>query len=187
IKVERMSIPPEDSQFIESRRFQILEIARWFNLPPHKIGDLERATFSNIEHQAIEYVQDTLRPWLVLWEQELDTKLIRPLERRQQFTKHNVEGLLRGDYASRMQGYAVGRQWGRYPANDVRALEDMNPLPGDQGNIYLTPINMAPADRLHEIVDKQVEPPPPAPAPRPPAPSLTAAPPRSLPASVTPE
>jgi HK97 family phage portal protein len=164
IKVEKTSIPPDDAQFLETRRFQDIEVCRWFNLPPHKLSELERATFSNIEHQAIEFVQDCLRPWLVTWEQEMNRKLIRPLERTIQFTEHNVDGLLRGDTASRYSAYAVGRQWGWLSADDVRERENLNPLPNGAGQIYLVPTNMAPADRLDELVDKQVTP---APAPQP--------------------
>jgi HK97 family phage portal protein len=179
ITITPTSIPQDDQQYLESRKFEVTEIARWFNIPPHKIADLERGTYSNIESQSREFVQDTLTPWLVRWESEFNRKLIRPLERTQQFTKFIVDGLLRGDYQNRMAGYAVGRQWGIYSTNDIRALEDMNPI-GDQGDIYLTPINMAPSDRIHEIVDAQVEPPAAptkAPAFEPPAPSMTAAPP----------
>jgi len=169
IKVEKTSIPPDDAQFLETRRFQDIEVCRWFNLPPHKLSELERATFSNIEHQAIEFVTDCLRPWLITWEQELNRKLIRPLERTIQFTEHNVDALLRGDTTSRYAAYAVGRQWGWLSADDVRERENLNPLPNNDGQIYLVPTNMAPADRLDEIVDKQVapDPKPVAPAPQP--------------------
>jgi hypothetical protein len=195
IKVDKLTIPPEDAQFLATRQFQTLEIARWFNLPPHKLGDLQRATFSNIEQMATEFLQDTLRPWLVVWEQELARKLIRPLEMKQQLIRHNVDGMLRGDYVTRMQGYAIARQWGLMSADEVRALEEMNPLPQDQGTIYLTPANMVPADRIHEIVDSQVAPEPtaatppvavnPPNAPIPAAPAITA--PTSFGRAVTPE
>src|SRR5262245_11485006 len=165
-KIEKVSIPPDDAQFLETRKFQTIEIARWFNLPPHKLRDLERATFSNIEQQNIEFVADTLRPWLVRWEEELNRKLIRPLERKSQFSQHLVEGLLRGDTSSRYAAYAVGRQWGWLSANDVRILENMNPVDG--GDVYLIPTNMVPADRVDEVIDAQVRPPaPPAPPPAP--------------------
>jgi len=165
--VERKGVPPNDAQFLETRTFQIQEVARWFKISPYKLGDLSRATFSNIEHQAIEYYTDTIRPWLVRWEQELDRKLIAPLERRQQFTGFVIEGALRGDVASRYSAYAVGRQWGWLSADDVRSLENMNPLPSGQGGIYLLPQNMVPADRIGEIIDKQVAPDPKPVAPPP--------------------
>ena len=179
IKADRMTIPPEDAQFLATRQFQTLEISRWFNLPPHKLGDLQRATFSNIEQMATEFLQDTLRPWLITWEQELAMKLIRPLEMKQQLIRHNVDGMLRGDYVTRMQGYAIARQWGLMSADEARALEEMNPLPNDQGTIYLTPANMVPADRIHEIVDSQIaiaptEPTPPVAINPPGGPALTA-------------
>ena len=164
--VERTSIPPDDAQFLQTRHFQASEVCRWFNLPPHKIAELERATFANIEWQAIEFLTDCLRPWLVTWEQELNRKLIRPLERTIQFTEHLVDGILRGDTTSRYAAYAVGRQWGWLSADDVRELENMNPLNDGSGQLYLVPMNMAPADRIHDIVDAQVRPPPtPAPPP----------------------
>jgi hypothetical protein len=128
---------------------------------------MDRATFSNIEHQAIEFVVDTIRPWLVTWEQELNRKLIRPLERTIQFTEHNIDGLLRGDIASRYSAYATGRQWGWLSANMILAKENMNPI-GPEGDIFLVPTNMAPADRLNDLVDAQV-----APKPAPQAPAAT--------------
>lgn len=169
IKVEKTSIPPDDAQFLETRRFQDIEVCRWFNLPPHKLSELERATFSNIEHQAIEFVVDCLRPWLITWEQELNRKLIRPLERTIQFTEHNADALLRGDTTARYAAYAVGRQWGWLSADDVRERENLNPLAGGSGKVYLVPTNMAPVDRLDEIIDKQVapDPKPVAPTPQP--------------------
>ena len=164
--VEKTSIPPDDAQFLLTRHFQASEVCKWFNLPPHKLAELERATFSNIEFSAIEFLTDCLRPWLVTWEQELNRKVIRPLERTQQFTEHLVDGLLRGDQASRYAAYAVGRQWGWLSADDVRERENMNPLGDGSGQLYLVPMNMAPADRIHDIVDAQVRPPPtPAPPP----------------------
>lgn len=159
IKVERTSIPPDDAQFLDTRKFQVIEVARWFNVPPHKLKDLERATFSNIEHQAQEFVDDTLMPWLETWEQELNEKIVRPLERTQQYFKHNVNARLRGDTTARAAWNTAMRQWGMYSANDVLRREDENPI-GPQGDIYLVPGNMWPADRLQEIIDKQVAPDP---------------------------
>jgi HK97 family phage portal protein len=129
-KYERMGIPPEDAQFLETRKFQVNEIARWFNIPPHKLRDLDRATFSNIEQQAVEYVTDTLRPWLTRWEHELRRKLISPLERNQQDIEHVVEGLLRGDAAGRAAFYKTMVEIGAMTVNEVRVRENMNPLPG---------------------------------------------------------
>lgn len=164
MKVEKTSIPPDDAQFLETRRFQVLEIARWLNLPPHKLRDLERATFSNIEHQGIDFVTDTLRFWLVVWEAELKRKLIPELEWNIQYVEHVVDGLLRGDTQTRYAAYAVGRNWGWLSADDVRELENLNPLPAGDGDRYLVPTNMVPADRVDEVIDNQLKPnPPPAP------------------------
>jgi HK97 family phage portal protein len=163
MKVEKTTIPPDDAQFLETRKFQDIEVCRWFNLPPHKLSEMDRATFSNIEHQAIEFVVDTIRPWLVTWEQELNRKLVAPLERGIQFAEHNVDGLLRGDTASRYAAYAVGRQWGWLSANDIRERENQNPVSG--GDMYLVPTNMLPADRINEVIDHQVAPVAPPPSP----------------------
>jgi len=145
MEYQQISIPPEDAQFLETRKFQTNEIARFFHIPPHMIGDLDRATFGNIEQQSLEFVIYTLRPWLVRWEQSAHLKLMGPDERLQYFVEFLVEGLLRGDFVSRNQGYATARQWGWMSANDIRELENMNPLPDSQGDIYLIPMNMIPA------------------------------------------
>lgn len=152
----RMGIPPNDAQFLETRLHQIEEMCRWFRMPPHKIQHLLRATNNNIEHQGIEYYTDTLRPWLVRWEQEINRKLIAPVERRIQFTEHLIDGVLRGDLPSRYAAYAVGRNWGWLSADDIRERENMNPLPNGQGKIYLLPLNMTPADRISELVDAEI-------------------------------
>lgn len=141
MKVEKLSVAPEDAQFLESRKYTRSEIAGLFRVPPHMIGDLERSTFSNIEHQAIDFVTHCIRPWLVRWEQAMHRDLfIAPIL---YFPEFNVDALLRGDTASRYQAYAVGRQWGWLSANDIRDRENMNPIEG--GDTYLTPANMLPA------------------------------------------
>lgn len=160
MKYERLGIPPEDAQFLETRQFQIEEVCRWFHLPPHKLKKLDRATNNNIEHQNIEYYIDCLAPWCKRWEKEIKRKLIPRAERRIQLVEHLVDGMLRGDVASRYAAYAVGRQWGWLSADDVREKENLNPIPKDAGKIYLVPQNMAPADRINDIIDKQVEPTP---------------------------
>ncbi len=159
----QLGVPPDDAQFLETRKFQVTEIARWYQIPPHMLGDLERATFSNIEEQQIDYTTGTLRRWLVRWEQEVNRKLV--LQPNLQFVEHNLDGLLRGNIESRYQAYAVGRQWGWLSADDVRAKENMNPLPDNTGAIYLVPQNMAPADRINDIIDAQTEPEPAAEVP----------------------
>jgi len=150
MKYHQVGIPPEDAQFLETRKFQRSEIASFFHIPPHMIGDLEHATFSNIEHQGIEFVVYTMRPWFVRWEQVISKKLLWPDERKDYFAEFLVEGLLRGDVESRYKAYSVGRQWGWLSANDVRELENMDPLPENQGNIYYVPMNMLPAGTAQE-------------------------------------
>lgn len=146
---QEIGIPPEDAQFLETRKFQVTEIARIFRIPPHMLADLDRATFSNIEHQSIEFVMHTLRPWLVRWEQAISRDLLTAPERRTYFAEFLVDGLLRGDTQSRYQAYAVGRQNGWLSANDIRRLENMNPV--DNGDIYLVPLNMIPADQVGNL------------------------------------
>ena len=138
MKYTPISIPNNDAQFLETRKFQIEEIARLYRVPLHMIGDLEHATFSNIEQQSLEFVKYTLDPWLVRWEQSLQKSLLSDSEKGRYFVKFNVEGLLRGDYASRMQGYATARQNGWMSANDIRELEDLNAISADEGgDLYL--------------------------------------------------
>lgn len=136
----QIGIPPEDSQFLETRQFQISEIARWFRLPPHMLGDLENATYSNIEQQSLDYVKYSLRPWLVRLEQEYQRQLLPDALQGPYYFEHNVDGLLRGDVESRYNAYAVGRQWGWLSANDIRRMENMNLIDG--GDDYLVPLNM---------------------------------------------
>lgn len=144
VEYETISIPPDDAQFLDTRKFQISEIARIFRVPPHMLADLERATFSNIEQQSLEFVKFSLNPWVVRWEQALCKSLLAPSERRNFFIKFNVDGLMRGDYQSRMQGYAIARQNGWLSANDIREMEDQNPISeADGGNYYLVNGNMA--------------------------------------------
>ena len=143
MKFQAIGIPPEQAQFLETRKFQINEIARIFRVPPHMVGDLEKSSFSNIEQQSLEFVKYTLDPWVVRWEQSLQQSLILPSEKSSLFIKFNLDGLLRGDYQSRMNGYAVGRQNGWMSANDIRELEDMNRIPAEEGgDLYLVNGNM---------------------------------------------
>lgn len=154
---KQIGIPPEDAQFLETRKFQLNEIARIFRIPPHLVGDLERATFSNVEQQSIDFVVHTIRPWLVRWEQAIKLKLFTPTERRRFFAEFVADGLLRGDIKSRYEAYAIGRQNGWLSADDIRELENMNPLPDDTGKVYLVPLNMVPADKVYEQF-KQTDP-----------------------------
>nr|DAZ62499.1 MAG TPA: Portal [Caudoviricetes sp.] len=145
MKYTPISIAPEQAQFLETRKFQINEIARIFRVPPHMLADLEKSSFSNIEQQSLEFVKYTLDPWVIRWEQSIQRTLFTPTEKRQYFVKFNVEGLLRGDYASRMSGYATGRQNGWLSANDIRELENMDRIPPEEGgDLYLINGNMLP-------------------------------------------
>ena len=145
MKYTPIGISPEQAQFLETRKFQINEIARIFRVPPHMVGDLEKSSFSNIEQQSLEFVKYTLDPWVVRWEQSIMRTLLTPDEKKHYFVKFNVEGLLRGDYASRMTGYATARQNGWMSANDIRELENMDRIPTeDGGDLYLINGNMLP-------------------------------------------
>lgn len=146
---KRVTIPPEEAQFIETRKFQLADIARWYRVPPHMIGDLERSTFSNIEHQGLQFVTHTLRPWLVRLEQEITRKLFPSSTEGQPselYVEFNVEGLLRGDVKSRYEAYAIGRQWGWLSTNDIRGRENLEPV-ADGDKDYLQPLNMVPRGR----------------------------------------
>jgi HK97 family phage portal protein len=137
----QIGIPPEDAQFLETRKFQMGEIARAYRIPPHMIGDLDRATFNNIEHQGIEFVTHTIRPWLVRWEQSISRDLMTETERKKYFAEFLVDALLRGDTMSRYQAYAIGFQNGWLSQNDIRERENMNPIEG--GDDYYVPLNLA--------------------------------------------
>ena len=156
MKYTPIGISPEQAQFLETRKFQINEIARIFRVPPHMVGDLEKSSFSNIEQQSLEFVKYTLEPWLVRWEQSIQRTLFSPEEKKRYFAKFNVEGLLRGDYASRMSGYATARQNGWMSANDIRELENMDRIPAeDGGDLYLINGNMLPLGNAGAFADTQ--------------------------------
>jgi len=137
MKYTPISISPEQAQFLETRKFQINEIARIFRVPPHMVGDLEKSSFSNIEQQSLEFVKYTLDPWVSRWEQSMARSLLTAEEKKKYFVKFNVDGLLRGDYQSRMNGYAVGRQNGWMSANDIRELENLDRIPEEAGGDLL--------------------------------------------------
>jgi len=141
MKWEKVTMTADDAQYLETRQFQIPEICRFFRMPPHKIGDLTRATFSNIEHQSIEYVVDTLGPWLTRWEQALNMSLLTEREQQEYYFEFLVDGLLRGDIKSRYEAYARGILSGFLTRNEVRSRENLEWLDGlDEP---LTPTNMA--------------------------------------------
>lgn len=142
----KLGIPPNDAQFLESRRFEIEEMARWFHMPQHKLNGLDHATFSNIEHLDLEYYKGCLRGWYVRWEQELNRKLISPLERRQQSFRHNVEGFLRGDSASRTAFYQSMFSIGVFSQNMILEKENLNGI-GPDGDTHYVAANMMPIER----------------------------------------
>ena len=145
MKYTPIAISPEQAQFLETRKFQINEIARIFRVPPHMVGDLEKSSFSNIEQQSLEFVKYTLDPWVIRWEQSIMRSLLTPEEKKTLYVKFNLEGLLRGDYQSRMNGYAIGRQNGWMSANDIRELENLDRIPTEEGgDLYLINGNMLP-------------------------------------------
>jgi HK97 family phage portal protein len=138
MKYQPIGISPEQAQFLETRKFQINEIARIFRVPPHMLADLEKSSFSNIEQQSLEFVKYTLDPWVVRWEQSMCRALLMESEKPIVFIKFNVDGLLRGDYVSRMSGYATARQNGWMSANDIRELENLDRIPAQfGGDLYL--------------------------------------------------
>ncbi len=143
LKYVPISINPSEAQFLDTRKFQVTEICRIFRVPPHMVADLDKSSFSNIEQQSLEYVQYTLRPWLTRLEQAMSRRLFTEEEKKTYFVRYNVDGLLRGDYQSRMNGYAVGIQNGFMSPNDVRKLEDLDLIPEELGgNTYMCNGNM---------------------------------------------
>ena len=154
MKYTPISISPEQAQFLETRKFQINEIARIFRVPPHMVGDLEKSSFSNIEQQSLEFVKYTLDPWVVRWEQTLARTLFTVEEKKKYFFRFNVEGLLRGDYVSRMNGYATARQNDWMSANDIRELENLDRIPTDEGgDMYLVNGNILPLTKAGAFAD----------------------------------
>ena len=156
MKYTPISISPEQAQFLETRKFQINEIARIFRVPPHMVGDLEKSSFSNIEQQSLEFVKYTLDPWVIRWEQSIMRTLLTPEEKKSYFVKFNLEGLLRGDYQSRMNGYATARQNGWMSANDIRELENLDRIPAEAGgDLYLMNGNMLPLQQAGAFANTQ--------------------------------
>jgi HK97 family phage portal protein len=137
---QRIGIPPNDAQFIESRNAQVIDICRWYGVPPHKLAELGRATWANIESQGIEFVTDTLQSWITQFEEEANIKLFGRQQRGLFYTKFNLAALLRGDMSTRFNAYAIAHNNGWLSANEIRALEEMNPI--KDGDMYLVPANM---------------------------------------------
>ncbi len=150
---QQIGIPPEDAQFLETRKFQVLDVARWYRMPPHKLADLTDANFSNMVQQDLSFYKETILPYLRRWETELDRKLLGEGDTR--FFRFNAEAVLRADVETRHKIYAVGRQWGWLSANDVREKEDEAPI--EDGDIYLSPANMTPTDKLNEPAPMPVD------------------------------
>lgn len=145
-KYEKIGVSPEDAQFLATREFAIEEIARWFNIPPHLLKDLRRATYANIEHQGIEFLMYTLLPWIKRIEAEVNRKLFSASERTTFFARFNVDGVQRADIGARYAAYATGINNGFLSPNDARRKENMNPIPN--GDIYMRPANMLPDGAL---------------------------------------
>jgi len=145
-KVQAVGQTNRDSQMVESRKDMAYDITRLWRIPPHKVGLLDKSSFNNIEHQSLEFVMDTLRPWLELIESSINHYLITRPDRF--FFEFNVAGLLRGDIQKRYEAYAKGRQWGWLSVNEIRQLENMNPVDG--GDTHLQPMNMEPAGQPTE-------------------------------------
>ncbi len=154
LTVKEISISPENAQFLETRKFQVSDIARIFRVPPHMIGDLDKATFSNIEMQSLEFVIYTLTPWLTMIEQGANRSLLNEDQRKTHFFQFLIAALLRGDIKTRYEAYAKGRQWGWLNVNEIRRFENMNGI-GTQGETYLVPMNMVPADELRDMSQGQ--------------------------------
>jgi HK97 family phage portal protein len=155
MKLEKIGIPPEDSQFLQSRQFQIAEIARWYNLPPHRLKDLSRSSFSNIASEQISFVTDSVLPWLVRFEQNYNMQLLTQTERYKQkmFFRHNVDGLLRGDPATRAEYYKSLFGIGVYSINEIRELEGRDPI--ENGDERFVPLNMLPLSKIDEYLTQQ--------------------------------
>lgn len=158
MKWQQIGLPPEDAQFLGTREFSVEEIARWFGVPPHKLAHLKHAHFNNIEHQKIEFYTDSALPWYVTWEQAVTLSLLSEQERGRYYAEFMAEIMLRGDTKSRYEAYAIGRQWGWLSANDVRERENLDPLPGEEGDIYLVPLNMVPASAAAQMAMSGDEP-----------------------------
>jgi HK97 family phage portal protein len=167
MKLEKIGIPPDDSQFLESRQFQIPEVARWFNVPPHKLKDLTKSSFSNIESEQQSFYGDTILPWLVRFEQNFNMQLLSPSDkdysgRGRLYWKHNAEGILRADTAARAAYYSSMFNIGALSINEIRAYEDKDPVEG--GDEHFVPLNMAPLSMANEQFEKKLEAPPVNPA-----------------------
>lgn len=165
-KVELMNVSSEDSQFLQTRQHNVEEVARWYGVPPHMLGHLLRSTFNNIEHLGLEFVRYGLLPWLELWEEEIDFKLLSEREQDQYYSKHVVEALLRGDSAARAAFYTQMFGIGGLSINEILKLEDRNPI-GSAGDKRFVPLNMTTIEKAGKEPESEPLPPPAEPADEP--------------------
>lgn len=157
LKVNKIGVAPDDAQFLETRKFDVEQVARMYRVPLHmlQVGSEAGQSYASVEQKSLEFVQYTLRSWLVRWEQAIRAKLLSPAERDRYFAEHIVDGLLRGDYQSRMNGHAIRRQWGLASYNEIAEIENWNPDPTPYGDMRLVPLNMVPADMAREAAAKE--------------------------------
>ena len=155
LEYKPFALSPEESQFLETRKFQVAEVARIFGIPPHMLGDLERATFSNIEHMGISLVTYSFMPWIKRIEQEKERKLLTKKQQGVLIIRFNVDGLLRGDIKSRYEAYAIAKNNGYMSANDIRKKENMPPIEG--GDVYTVQVNTMPANLLQAFWQSKID------------------------------
>ena len=156
MKIEKVTISPEDSQFLESRTFQVQDVARWFGLPPHKLKDLTKSSFNNIESEQASFVTDSILPWVIRFEQNYASQLLSERERREgYYFKHVLEGLLRANAADRAEFYSKLFNVGVMTQNEIRMKEDLNPNPDPMADELFVPLNMVPLSLLKEHLEKQ--------------------------------
>lgn len=150
---EKIGMSLADATFLESRTFQIPEIARWFNLPPHKLKDLTKSSFNNIEQEQISYVVDSILPWLINFEQEYNVQLLTDSQMMREglYFNHVVEGLLRADSKSRAEFYQIMRRNGFMTMNEVREREDLNPIDDPLADELWTEVNLSPLSKYDEM------------------------------------
>jgi HK97 family phage portal protein len=157
LKWEQLGLTLEDAQFLEQRKFSLEQIARIFRVPPHMIGDLSRSTNNNIEQQSLEFVQFTMMPWFVRWQQAIGRDLLSPTERKTVFARFDVDQLSSADLATRIELWNAGRQWGYLNADDIRARMGENPLPNGEGQAYLQPVNMQAVGSVDAAITAKVK------------------------------
>ena len=148
MEFKEVGVNPNDAQLLEARRFNVLDVARWFRMPPHKLAHLDQSIKANIEAQGIEFVTDTIQPWVTRWEQEADFKFFDPAERGSQFTKMDLNALMRGDSKARGEFYKIMFSIGAFSINEVRELEDKDSI-GEVGDLRLVPMNMVSVDEAN--------------------------------------